>query len=80
MDDRTDEILSAISMLSQRIENVEGKLDKLSVKADRIELLTTEMAKKLLAPAEQRALGIPVTALGGGTPATDPLPRAAKGR
>lgn len=79
MSDRIDEILSAISMLSQRIEKVEGKIDKLSVKIDRVDLLVTETAKRLLAPAEQRALGISAPS-SGPTPTVEPLPRAAKGR
>lgn len=76
----TTEILSAITMLSQRIENVEVKLDKLSVKTDRVELLVSETAKKLLAPAEQRALGLTNPSSGLSGPAAVPLARAAKGR
>jgi len=75
------EILSAISMLSERIEKVESKIDRLASKGDRVELILSEVAKKLLAPAECRALGISDPRTGGGSiPPAEPLARAAKNR
>ncbi len=74
-----DGVLSAISMLSQRIEKLEDKVDRLSIRVERVELLATEMAKKLLAPAEQRALGI-TCGSASTPPPVEPLARAAKAR
>ena len=82
MEDRTDEILSAITLLSERIDRVDAKLGKLDGKLDRIELIVSEMAKKFLAPAECRALGItppPLADSGAGTQSHQ-TPRAAKSR
>jgi len=79
MPDRTDEILSAVSMLSERIGKLEGKVDQLTVACGQIDTNVTKIAKKLLAPEEQRDLGIDRPSSGVTRP-PETYARAAKGR
>lgn len=65
----TDEILSALSLLAERIggleetvssrfERIEQRMSRIEERMSRSELILRELARKLLAPAECRALGI----------------------
>jgi hypothetical protein len=85
--DRSEEILaqlramdtrleSAISFLSDRVGKVETKIDALAVKTDRVETIACELARKLLAPVELRALGVQAASGGGGSEA--PIALAAR--
>lgn len=67
---------SAITFLSDRVGKVETKIDALTVKADRVEMIACEIARKMLAPVELRALGIPAASGGGASEA--PIPFAAR--
>ena len=78
LDERLEKVESAISFLSDRIEKVETKVDSLTVKTDRVTMIACELARKLLAPVELRALGIPVSGCGSSESADPPLPRAAR--
>ena len=102
MEDRTGEILSAITLLATRLEGIETKLERIETRLDRVddrldrletkvdrldrrvarvELIIGEVAKRLLAPAELRALGIaPDASPSGRNPSEPPAGVAAKGR
>jgi hypothetical protein len=87
--DRTDEVLSAIGTLADRINNLESKVDRIDLRAgtlDRIEGRLAKMetiiiavARNTLAPAQCVALGIPeARQVGVAASIPEPLPRAAK--
>jgi hypothetical protein len=90
--DRTDEILSAISTLADRINGLEAKVDRIDARAgtlDRIEGRLSKMesvvyaiARHTLAPAQCVALGILDARTTGSASADIPpaLPRAAKNK
>lgn len=69
-EDRTDEVLSAIATLSERLQAVERSVGTFDRKLDQsvgsIERKLNAIARKLLAPAEVIALGISEPRTGGG--------------
>ena len=89
-EDRTDEVLSAISTLADRINALEAKVDRIDARAGTLDLIQGQLAKiesvmyavarHTLAPSQCVALGIP-DARHTGTAADMPPPvaRAAKG-
>lgn len=60
------EIRSAITLLSERIEDLAERSDRVESKLGRVELLATEIARRLLSDVECRALSIPPKAPAGG--------------
>ncbi len=79
MQEQLAEILSAISLLSDRIGQMDQRIGQMDQRLGRVELITRGLAKNLLPDAQCRALGIEPETFGPSSSGASPgVPMVAK--